>query len=92
MTNLISLISLIFPNFPSFLLPYFLPGKRMKIKLLPSSFDEKGAASPEQHLTCYLVDDRVALDAGSLSLTFGQGHRRLVHQKLVRWWLRWCSL
>jgi ribonuclease BN (tRNA processing enzyme) len=55
----------------------------MKIKLLPSSFDEKGEASPEQHLTCYLLDDRVALDAGSLSLTFGQGHRRLVRDIII---------
>jgi cAMP phosphodiesterase len=55
----------------------------MKIKLLPSSFDEKGDASPEQHLTCYLLDDVVAVDAGSLSLTFGQGHRRSVRDIII---------
>ena len=55
----------------------------MKIKLLPSSFNEKGGASPEQHLTCYLLDDVVALDAGSLSLTFGLGHRRLVRDIII---------
>jgi ribonuclease BN (tRNA processing enzyme) len=55
----------------------------MKIRLLPSSFNEKGVASPEQHLTCYLVDDAVALDAGSLSLTFGQGHRRQVRDIII---------
>jgi ribonuclease BN (tRNA processing enzyme) len=55
----------------------------MKIKLLPSSFDEKGFASPEQHLTCYVLNDRVALDAGSLALTVGQGHRESVRDIVI---------
>lgn len=55
----------------------------MRIKLLPSSFDEKGCASPEQHLTCYVLDDRVALDAGSLALTVGQGHRKSVRDIII---------
>lgn len=55
----------------------------MKIKLLPSSFDDKGFASPEQHLTCYVLDDRVALDAGSLALTVGQGHRGSVRDIVI---------
>jgi ribonuclease BN (tRNA processing enzyme) len=55
----------------------------MKIRLLPSSFDANGSASPEQHLTCYLLDDLVALDAGSLSLTFGQGHREAVRDVII---------
>lgn len=40
----------------------------MKLQLLPSSFDENGAASPRQHLTCFVIDDRVAFDAGSLAM------------------------
>ena len=40
----------------------------MKIQLLPSTFDGKGGVSPEQRLTSYLIDDRVAVDAGSLAL------------------------
>lgn len=40
----------------------------MKIKLLPSSFDRTGCAAPEQRLTCYVIDQRVALDAGSIAI------------------------
>lgn len=39
----------------------------MKFQLLPSTFDENGAVSQRQHLTCFVVDDRVAIDAGSLA-------------------------
>lgn len=40
----------------------------MKIQLLPSTFDEKGCASPRQHLACFVIDDCVAIDAGSLAM------------------------
>lgn len=40
----------------------------MKFQLLPSTFDENGAASPRQHLSCFVVDDAVAIDAGSLAM------------------------
>jgi ribonuclease BN (tRNA processing enzyme) len=40
----------------------------MRIRLLPSTFDERGVATSEQHLTCYLVNDFLAVDAGSLAL------------------------
>ncbi|MEJ7846540.1 MAG: 3',5'-cyclic-nucleotide phosphodiesterase [Pyrinomonadaceae bacterium] len=40
----------------------------MKLQLLPSTFEENGAASPRQHLTCFVVDDLVAFDAGSLAM------------------------
>lgn len=40
----------------------------MKLQLLPSTFDENGAASPGQHLTCFVIDDAVAFDAGSLAM------------------------
>ena len=43
----------------------------MKIQLLPSSFDGEGRAAPEQRLTCFLIDDRVTIDAGSLALGLG---------------------
>lgn len=39
----------------------------MRIRLLPSSFDEAGSASPRQHLACFLINGCVALDAGSLA-------------------------
>lgn len=34
---------------------------------MPSSFDENGCASSRQHLACFVIDDCVALDAGSLA-------------------------
>ena len=40
----------------------------MKLQLLPSTFEPDGAASPRQHLTCLVIDDTVAVDAGSLAM------------------------
>lgn len=40
----------------------------VKFQLLPSTFDEGGAASRRQHLTCFIVDDCIAIDAGSLAM------------------------
>jgi len=34
-------------------------------------------------LTCYVLDDLVALDAGSLALTVGQGHRKSVRDIII---------
>jgi cAMP phosphodiesterase len=55
----------------------------MKTNLLHSTFEAGGAAAPEQHLTCYLVNNCVALDAGSLSLTKGASHRASVRDVIV---------
>lgn len=55
----------------------------MKIQLLPSTFDRDGCALPEQRLTCYLVDDRVAIDAGSLALSLNPEQRGLVRDVVV---------
>ena len=41
----------------------------MKFELLPSTIDSDGRASPRQHLTCLIVDDRVSFDAGSLAMS-----------------------
>lgn len=41
----------------------------MKFQLLPSTFDEDGSASARQHLSCFVIDDRVAIDAGSLAFS-----------------------
>jgi len=38
----------------------------VKFQLLPSTFEKNGSASRRQHLACFVVDDRVAIDAGSL--------------------------
>lgn len=40
----------------------------MKLQLLPSTFEENGTASKGQHLTCFVVDDCIAFDAGSLAM------------------------
>jgi ribonuclease BN (tRNA processing enzyme) len=43
----------------------------MKFQLLPSTFDENGCASPKQHLACFVIDNCVAIDAGSLAMAAG---------------------
>jgi ribonuclease BN (tRNA processing enzyme) len=55
----------------------------MKIQLLPSTFDGQGGVSPEQRLTCYLIDDRVAIDAGSLALGVTGRQRERVRDIVV---------
>jgi ribonuclease BN (tRNA processing enzyme) len=56
---------------------------QVKIKLLPSTFDERGRSRPEQRLTCYVVDDRVAIDAGSLALALSDAQRDAVRDVVV---------
>src|ERR1043165_4537004 len=41
----------------------------MKVQLLPTTIDENGRASARQHLLTIVVDDRVAIDAGSLAFS-----------------------
>ncbi len=41
----------------------------MKFQLLPSSFEEGKRASPLQHLACFVIDDCVTIDAGSLAMS-----------------------
>jgi len=41
----------------------------MKVQLLPSTIDEDGRASARQHLMSVIIDDRVAVDAGSLAFS-----------------------
>lgn len=40
----------------------------MKVQLLPTTFDPNGCATVQQHLCCFVIDDRVAIDAGSLAM------------------------
>lgn len=40
----------------------------MKFQLLPSSFESDGTASERQHLACFVIDDTVAIDGGSLAM------------------------
>ena len=50
----------------------------MKVQLLPSTFNSGGAASSSQHLTCFIVDDTVAVDAGSLAMAASPVQQRQV--------------
>jgi cAMP phosphodiesterase len=47
----------------------------VKVELLPSSFGPNGEPSPRQHLACLIVDDRVAIDAGSLAFAVNDTQR-----------------
>lgn len=55
----------------------------MKFQLLPSTFDETGAASRRQHLTCFIVDDCVAVDAGSLAMAASDVQKKNVRDILL---------
>lgn len=55
----------------------------MKIQLLPTTFDEHGCATLQQHLPCFLLDDCVALDAGSLALAVTNAQRQSVRDVIV---------
>jgi cAMP phosphodiesterase len=50
----------------------------MKFQLLPSTFDENGCASQKQHLSCFVIDDCVAIDAGSLAMASGAAQKEQI--------------
>jgi cAMP phosphodiesterase len=54
----------------------------MKIQLLHSTI-KNGRGSREQHLTCYLVDDFLAIDAGSLAISTDDFQRRNVRNVVI---------
>jgi ribonuclease BN (tRNA processing enzyme) len=55
----------------------------VKIKLLPSHIDSEGRATSEQHLTCFVIDDCVAVDAGSIAIALTRDQRRQIHDVIV---------
>ena len=55
----------------------------MKIKLLPSTIDSEGRASPEQRLSCFVVDGRVCIDAGSIAIGLNVEERAAVRDVIV---------
>ena len=55
----------------------------MKVQLLPSSFDSQGHATSEQRLTCFLIDECVAVDAGSIALALTTEQRGKVRDIIV---------
>jgi ribonuclease BN (tRNA processing enzyme) len=50
----------------------------VRLQLLPSTFDLTGLASPRQHLTCFVIDDVVAIDAGSLAMAASAEQKRQI--------------
>jgi len=55
----------------------------VKLKLLPSSFEKDGAASPRQHLTCFLLNGNVAVDAGSLAMAVTPAERSAIRDIVI---------
>ena len=55
----------------------------MRIQLLNSTFDGRGHATLEQRLTCYLIDDCVAVDAGSIAIALSTEQRGKVRDVIV---------
>ena len=55
----------------------------MKIKLLPSTIDAVGHASPEQRLSCFVVDGCVCIDAGSIAIGLGAEESARVRDVIV---------
>ena len=55
----------------------------MRIQLLPSSFDETGEVSQHQRLTCFVVNDSVAIDAGSLAFSCSSEQRQQIRDVII---------
>ena len=55
----------------------------MRIQLLPSTFDSQGQATLDQRLTCFLIDECVAIDAGSIALALSADQRDSVRDIIV---------
>ncbi len=55
----------------------------MRVQLLPSTFDSQGHATSEQRLTCFLIDECVAVDAGSIALALTSEQREKVRDIIV---------
>jgi len=55
----------------------------VRIQLLHSTFDSQGNATSEQRLTCFLIDECVAVDAGSIALATTGEQREKVRDIIV---------
>jgi cAMP phosphodiesterase len=55
----------------------------MKIQMLPSTIDANGRASVRQHLMSVIIDDRVAIDAGSLAFSCSDTQREHVRDIIL---------
>jgi ribonuclease BN (tRNA processing enzyme) len=55
----------------------------VETQLLPSNIDSEGRATPEQHLTCFVIDDCVAVDAGSIAIALTADQRCKVRDIII---------
>ena len=55
----------------------------MRIQMLPSTIDENGRASVRQHLLSIIIDDAVAIDAGSLAFSCTNKQRQQVRDVIL---------
>jgi cAMP phosphodiesterase len=55
----------------------------LHIQLLPSSFDAAGCANAAQRLTCFLIDNCLTVDAGSIGIALNDAQRRTVRDVIV---------
>jgi cAMP phosphodiesterase len=55
----------------------------LQIQLLPSSFDSHGGAGLAQRLTCFVIDNRVTVDAGSIGIALTDEQQRSVRDVIV---------
>jgi cAMP phosphodiesterase len=55
----------------------------LKFILLPSSFEEDGSPSERQHLASLIVNDHIAIDAGSLAMAAGDKLRQSVRDVVL---------
>jgi len=55
----------------------------MKFQLLPSSFNGNGIVSPQQHLSCFVIDDFLAIDAGSLGMAVSDLQKKQIRNVIL---------
>ncbi|HZE73410.1 MAG TPA: 3',5'-cyclic-nucleotide phosphodiesterase [Pyrinomonadaceae bacterium] len=55
----------------------------MRIQLLSSTFDGHGRATLDQRLTCFLIDECVAIDAGSIAIAMTSEQRDSVRDIII---------
>src|SRR5690606_32552222 len=55
----------------------------VKLQLLPSTIAHNGSPTGGQHLTCFVIDDRVAIDAGSLAMAANETQREWIRNVVL---------
>lgn len=55
----------------------------MKLQLLPTTFDSNGCATAQQHLSCFVIDDRIAIDAGSLAMATSDAQKENIRDVVL---------